>query len=86
MAGGDPSFGGFEHGGVEADVIFFELDVGAPPRFFEVVEEFDAVGAEVVEAGHAAVDVTPLINKTSSFAEADDVVDFLFHGVNFNIK
>ena len=37
VAGGDPDARVFEHGGVEADVIFAELDFGAPEGFFDVV-------------------------------------------------
>ena len=58
-----------------ADHIIVILHHGPPPVATDIIAEFDAKGAEVIDASHAAVDLGVGVDEAAPLAERNDLVD-----------
>ena len=60
---------------LDADHIIVILHHGPPPVATDIIAEFDAKGAEVIDASHAAVDLGVGVDEAAPLAERNDLVD-----------
>ena len=84
VAGGDPSLGVHDDGGVQAHVVGGLLDELLPPGLLHVVFELHAQGAVVPGVGQAAVNFTAGIDDAPALAEIDDHLHGLFAVFHFH--
>ena len=78
MAGRDPGLRVHDDGRVEADVVRAFLHEFLEPGLFDVVLELNAERAVVPAVGQTAVDLGACEDKTTVFAEGNDLVHGLF--------
>ena len=78
VAGGNPHLGIHQDGGVQAYVVGVLLNEFLPPGTLDVVLQFNAEGAVVPGVGKTAVNFGACINKTSVFAERNDLLHSFF--------
>jgi hypothetical protein len=85
VAGSFPNFGMHDDGGFEADDVIAAADHVIPPAIADVFAKLDAERAVIPKAVDAAVDFGRLKDKSTSFAQGND----LFHqvgGIRFSHK
>ena len=74
MAGGDPSLGVHDDGGVKTDIVGAFLNKLLQPGLLDIVLELHAERAVVPAVCKSAVDLASCVNIATVFAQGNDLV------------